>query len=133
MLRGNVRQVLALQKVVRWGPAGCHYSTPGYVVYYLMRSDPALMLRLQNGRFDAPGENSISSEVDRQLYGKLAAEWSSTCEGSQLQRKQGSGPFFAASRPSSGVACPSSTPQNHCSFWLSSALLLWMTPGEMAE
>jgi len=34
---------------------GCHYSTPGYVVYYLMRSDPQLMLRLQNGRFDAPG------------------------------------------------------------------------------
>lgn len=33
---------------------GCHYSTPGYVVYYLMRSDPQLMLRLQNGRFDAP-------------------------------------------------------------------------------
>ena len=34
---------------------GCHYSTPGYVVYYLMRSEPQLMLRLQNGRFDAPG------------------------------------------------------------------------------
>ncbi|KAK9807012.1 hypothetical protein WJX72_010768 [[Myrmecia] bisecta] len=33
---------------------GCHYSTPGYVVYYLMRSEPQLMLRLQNGRFDAP-------------------------------------------------------------------------------
>lgn len=26
---------------------GCHYSTPGYVVFYLMRSDPQLMLRLQ--------------------------------------------------------------------------------------
>lgn len=38
--------------------AGCHYSTPGYVVYYLMRSDPQLMLRLQNGRFDAPGAES---------------------------------------------------------------------------
>lgn len=34
---------------------GCHYSTPGYVVFYLMRSQPQLMLRLQNGRFDAPG------------------------------------------------------------------------------
>ncbi|BDA48009.1 probable protein FAN at N-terminal half [Coccomyxa sp. Obi] len=33
---------------------GCHYSTPGYVVFYLMRSQPQLMLRLQNGRFDAP-------------------------------------------------------------------------------
>ena len=28
---------------------GCHYSTPGYVVFYLMRSDPQLMLRLQVG------------------------------------------------------------------------------------
>ncbi|EIE27335.1 hypothetical protein COCSUDRAFT_5003, partial [Coccomyxa subellipsoidea C-169] len=34
--------------------ASCHYSTPGYVVFYLMRSQPQLMLRLQNGRFDAP-------------------------------------------------------------------------------
>lgn len=33
---------------------GTHYSTPGYVVYYLLRKDPQLMLRLQNGRFDMP-------------------------------------------------------------------------------
>eukprot|EP00850_Spirogloea_muscicola_P000597 SM000002S05677 [mRNA] locus=s2:1500317:1510139:+ [translate_table: standard] len=33
---------------------GCHYSTPGYAVYYTVRSDPQLMLRLQNGRFDMP-------------------------------------------------------------------------------
>ena len=26
---------------------GCHYSSPGYVVFYLMRSEPQLMLRLQ--------------------------------------------------------------------------------------
>jgi hypothetical protein len=38
--------------------AGCHYSTPGYVVFYLMRSQPQLMLRLQNGRFDAPGNST---------------------------------------------------------------------------
>jgi factor associated with neutral sphingomyelinase activation len=31
---------------------GCHYSTPGFVVYYLLRKSPQLMLRLQNGRFD---------------------------------------------------------------------------------
>lgn len=31
---------------------GCHYSTPGYVVYYTVRKDPQLMLRLQNGRYD---------------------------------------------------------------------------------
>lgn len=29
---------------------GCHYSSPGYVVFYLMRSDPQLMLRLQARR-----------------------------------------------------------------------------------
>lgn len=29
---------------------GCHYSSPGYVVFYLMRSDPQLMLRLQVGQ-----------------------------------------------------------------------------------
>ena len=33
---------------------GCHYSTPGYVVYYVVRKAPQLMLRLQNGRFDMP-------------------------------------------------------------------------------
>lgn len=37
---------------------GCHYSTPGYVVYYLLRSEPQLQLRLQNGRFDTPGKRS---------------------------------------------------------------------------
>ena len=43
--------------------AGCHYSTPGYVVYYLMRSEPRLMLRLQNGRFDAPGEQHSAGKI----------------------------------------------------------------------
>ncbi|CAI5506687.1 unnamed protein product [Closterium sp. Naga37s-1] len=33
---------------------GCHYSTPGYVVYVRVRDAPQLMLRLQNGRFDMP-------------------------------------------------------------------------------
>lgn len=35
---------------------GLAYPPPcaGYVVFYLMRSNPQLMLRLQNGRFDAP-------------------------------------------------------------------------------
>ncbi|GFH08813.1 BEACH domain-containing protein, partial [Haematococcus lacustris] len=32
---------------------GTHYSTPGYVMYWLLRAAPAHMLRLQNGRFDA--------------------------------------------------------------------------------
>ena len=33
---------------------GTHYSTPGYVLYYLVREAPEYMLRLQSGRFDAP-------------------------------------------------------------------------------
>jgi len=40
---------------------GTHYSTPGYVLYYLVRKAPEYMLRLQNGRFDEPDRlfNSI--------------------------------------------------------------------------
>ncbi|GAX76319.1 hypothetical protein CEUSTIGMA_g3765.t1 [Chlamydomonas eustigma] len=33
---------------------GTHYSTPGYVMFWLLRAAPAHMLKLQNGRFDAP-------------------------------------------------------------------------------
>lgn len=33
---------------------GTHYSVPGYVLYYLVRSMPEHMLCLQNGKFDAP-------------------------------------------------------------------------------
>jgi len=33
---------------------GTHYSTPGYVLYYLVRVAPEYMLCLQNGRFDVP-------------------------------------------------------------------------------
>jgi factor associated with neutral sphingomyelinase activation len=33
---------------------GSHYSNPGIVVFYLVRSCPNLMLRLQSGRFDIP-------------------------------------------------------------------------------
>jgi len=33
---------------------GTHYSAPGYVLYYLIRSMPEHMLCLQNGKFDAP-------------------------------------------------------------------------------
>lgn len=33
---------------------GTHYSTPGYVLYFLVRSMPEQMLCLQNGKFDAP-------------------------------------------------------------------------------
>ncbi|KRT79709.1 WD40 domain-containing protein [Oryctes borbonicus] len=33
---------------------GSHYSTPGFVLYYLVRLYPQYMLCLQNGRFDLP-------------------------------------------------------------------------------
>lgn len=41
---------------------GTHYSTPAYVINYLVRVSPGAMLRLQNGRFDAPDRlfNSIA-------------------------------------------------------------------------
>lgn len=34
--------------------SGTHYSTPGYVLHYLVRVAPEYMLCLQNGKFDAP-------------------------------------------------------------------------------
>ena len=46
---------------------GSHYSNPGLVVFYLLRRCPQLMLRLQNGRFDAP---------DR-LFCSIASAWDS--------------------------------------------------------
>jgi factor associated with neutral sphingomyelinase activation len=33
---------------------GSHYSTPGYVLYFLVRKVPEYMLCLQSGKFDAP-------------------------------------------------------------------------------
>eukprot|EP01017_Pseudomicrothorax_dubius_P044670 TRINITY_DN7572_c0_g3_i1.p1 TRINITY_DN7572_c0_g3~~TRINITY_DN7572_c0_g3_i1.p1 ORF type:complete len:822 (+),score=154.42 TRINITY_DN7572_c0_g3_i1:59-2524(+) len=33
---------------------GTHYSTPGYVIGYLVRNHPEYMLKLQSGRFDKP-------------------------------------------------------------------------------
>jgi len=33
---------------------GTHYSTPGYVLHYLVRVAPEFMFCLQNGKFDAP-------------------------------------------------------------------------------
>ena len=39
---------------------GTHYSCPGYVMYWLVRAAPAHLLRLQNGRFDAPDRMFLS-------------------------------------------------------------------------
>lgn len=46
---------------------GTHYSTPAYVINYVVRAAPAAMLRLQNGRFDTP---------DR-LFHDVASTWHS--------------------------------------------------------
>ena len=46
---------------------GTHYSTPGYVLYFLVRAAPECMLCLQNGRFDA---------ADR-MFSSVAATWGS--------------------------------------------------------
>ncbi|GMH42025.1 hypothetical protein BSKO_09944 [Bryopsis sp. KO-2023] len=46
---------------------GTHYSTPGYVMFWLLRSAPGRVLQLQNGKFDAP---------DR-LFCSVAKTWES--------------------------------------------------------
>eukprot|EP01114_Cavostelium_apophysatum_P011697 TRINITY_DN260_c1_g1_i1.p1 TRINITY_DN260_c1_g1~~TRINITY_DN260_c1_g1_i1.p1 ORF type:complete len:896 (-),score=250.63 TRINITY_DN260_c1_g1_i1:12-2699(-) len=45
---------------------GTHYSAPGYVLFYLVRQAPEYMLRLQNGKFDAPGR----------MFHSIAETWS---------------------------------------------------------
>ena len=46
---------------------GTHYSTPGYVLHYLVRVAPEYMLRLQNGNFD---------KADR-LFTSIGGAWES--------------------------------------------------------
>lgn len=48
---------------------GTHYSTPAYLINYLVRAAPGAMLRLQNGRFDMP---------DR-LFHSMAETWKGVC------------------------------------------------------
>eukprot|EP00879_Flechtneria_rotunda_P012868 GHRR01013438.1.p1 GENE.GHRR01013438.1~~GHRR01013438.1.p1 ORF type:complete len:516 (+),score=142.44 GHRR01013438.1:507-2054(+) len=45
---------------------GTHYSTPGYVMFWLVRAAPGHMLRLQAGKFDAPDRlfNSLQDSWD---------------------------------------------------------------------
>eukprot|EP00736_Rhodelphis_marinus_P008858 Rmarinus@m.6464 len=52
---------------------GTHYSTPGYVLYFLVRQAPEYMLRLQAGRFDAP---------DR-LFNSVPDTWNSVLNDTQ--------------------------------------------------
>eukprot|EP00794_Sanderia_malayensis_P018633 gene18633-20515_t len=50
---------------------GSHYSTPGFVLYYLVRVAPEYMLCLQNGKFDKP---------DR-LFHNIKSCWDNCCTG----------------------------------------------------
>lgn len=43
---------------------GTHYSTPGYVIGYLMRNNPLYMLKIQSGRFDKPDRLFYSIKND---------------------------------------------------------------------
>uniref|UniRef100_A0A182PBK7 WD repeat-containing protein 55 homolog n=1 Tax=Anopheles epiroticus TaxID=199890 RepID=A0A182PBK7_9DIPT len=49
---------------------GSHYSTPGFVLYYLVRKHPELMLCLQNGKFDHPDRmfNSVADAFHNCLH-----------------------------------------------------------------
>ncbi|XP_041776593.1 protein FAN-like isoform X1 [Anopheles merus] len=49
---------------------GSHYSTPGFVLYYLVRKHPELMLCLQNGKFDHPDRmfNSVADAYHNCLH-----------------------------------------------------------------
>ncbi|ETO20545.1 hypothetical protein RFI_16671 [Reticulomyxa filosa] len=42
---------------------GSHYSTPGYVMYFLVRQFPEYILRFQNGKFDTP--DRLFSSIQR--------------------------------------------------------------------
>ena len=63
---------------------GSHYSTPGYVMYWLVRKTPEQMLRLQNGRFDAP---------DRLFFG-VGESWNSSSGRSNTDVKELIPEFF---------------------------------------
>uniref|UniRef100_A0A061R8P8 Beach domain-containing protein n=1 Tax=Tetraselmis sp. GSL018 TaxID=582737 RepID=A0A061R8P8_9CHLO len=63
---------------------GTHYSTPGYVMFWLVRAAPGHMLRLQNGRFDAP---------DR-LFFDVAETWDSVAGKNHADVKELIPEFF---------------------------------------
>lgn len=80
---------------------GTHYSTPAYVINYLVRATPASMLRLQNGRFDYP---------DR-LFNSMADTWAGV-NTSQTDVKELIPEFFAVepSEVPSGLVSATATP-----------------------
>jgi len=50
---------------------GSHYSSPGFILYYLVRVAPEYMLCLQNGKFD---------KADR-LFNSIQSTWMNCCTG----------------------------------------------------
>ncbi len=63
---------------------GTHYSTPGYVLHYLVRDAPELMLHLQRGKFDAPDRTfwSITSSyrcVYTRVWKRCMCEYACIC------------------------------------------------------
>ena len=73
---------------------GTHYSTPGYVAFYLVRLAPEYVLCLQNGKFDAP---------DR-MFTSVSRAWLSVLKNSTDLKElvpefyDGDGGFLANSR-----------------------------------
>ena len=49
---------------------GTHYSTPAYVISFLLRKEPLLMIKLQSGNFDNPNR----------LFHSINKEWCSALE-----------------------------------------------------
>lgn len=48
---------------------GSHYSTPGFVLFYMLRQAPEYMLRLQSGKFDQP--DRLFTSIERTWQGVL--------------------------------------------------------------
>lgn len=65
MFRDRYQEMLAIKHDTGEEPFlyGTHYSCPGYTLFWLVRSMPAHMLRLQNGKFDAP-DRSFTGMAD---------------------------------------------------------------------
>ena len=70
---------------------GSHYSCPGFILYYLVRRDPQLMLCLQNGRFDHPDRmfNSLQQTwrnvtTNQSDFKELVPEFYNTEEGGEF-------------------------------------------------
>ncbi|MCQ2818957.1 MAG: hypothetical protein MJ252_16955 [archaeon] len=53
---------------------GSHYSTPAYVIGYLMRKYPHYMLKLHSGKFDHPDRLFSSIEIDWQICNSLSVK-----------------------------------------------------------